>query len=137
MAVSNFNVQRITITNNLNKKIKQIKGVTMQGVLSAGLFVQRKAQRVTPREKGILHASAFTRRSRDNENTVQIGYEAAYGIFVHERVAMKLRGVPRKSGIGVYWGPDGQAKFLERTFRESASEVLAIIRKHAAQGVKK
>lgn len=30
---------------------------------------------------------------------------------------MKWRGLPRKSGLGVYWGPAGQAKFLEQPAR--------------------
>ena len=35
---------------------------------------------------------------------------------------MKWRGKPRRSGIGVYWGPNGQAKFLEQPARELSND---------------
>ncbi len=59
--------------------------------------------------------------------TVAVGYEAAYAINVHENVEMKWRGLPRKSGIGEYWGPHGQAKFLEHPARANADHYRQIV----------
>ena len=41
---------------------------------------------------------------------------------------MKLRGKPRPSGLGVFWGPRGQAKFLEQPAREMRGELARIIK---------
>lgn len=54
---------------------------------------------------------------------VVVGFRAPYAIWVHENVEMKWRGLPRKSGIGVYWGPTGQAKYLESAAREMSEEL--------------
>lgn len=66
---------------------------------------------------------------------VEVGYECAYAIHVHENVEMKWRGLPRRPPAkGVYWGPAGQAKFLEAPSRKMAREgaigriILEVIR---------
>lgn len=51
---------------------------------------------------------------RETRNTVEVGYSAPYAIIVHELVEEKLKGIPRPSGRGVYWGPHGQSKFLDK-----------------------
>jgi hypothetical protein len=43
---------------------------------------------------------------------VSAGYASPHAIHVHENREMKLKGQPRPSGIGVYWGPTGRAGFL-------------------------
>lgn len=58
---------------------------------------------------------------------VVVGYEANYAAKIHEDIEMKGRGKPRPSGIGVYWGPHGQAKFLEQPARENARDYATII----------
>lgn len=66
------------------------------------------------------------------------GYTAAYAIHVHENVEMKLKGVPRstwdKTKKGVFWGPNGQAKFLEQPARELGPELARIIRTAVKNG---
>lgn len=106
-----------------------------QGLLAAGLLVQRRAQKDTPREHGILVGSAFTRPGKDNPNVVEVGYGALYARAVHEKTAEKLRGKPRPSGLGTYWNP-GHSKFLERAYNESLKEIVSIIRKFARAGMK-
>jgi hypothetical protein len=56
---------------------------------------------------------------QSTKDRIVVGYEAYYAVYVHESVEMKLQGVPRPSGIGRYWDPQGQAeaKFLERAVR--------------------
>ncbi len=66
--------------------------------------------------------------------TVIVGYTAAYALWVHESVEMKWEGEERRSGIGEYWGPHGQAKFLEAPARYLAAELGRIARTAIAKG---
>jgi hypothetical protein len=57
--------------------------------------------------------------AQDLNAVVAVGYSTAYALYVHENIEMKWRGLPRRHPAkGVYWGPKGQAKFLEQPFRE-------------------
>lgn len=58
---------------------------------------------------------------------VVVGYSAPYAMYVHEAVGMVLQGLPRPSGIGNYWDPNGQAKFLEEPTRLYAKDMGAFI----------
>ena len=78
------------------KKFRAI--VESQSVLNN---LQRRAVKAAANDK----ASAIT------------GYNSKVAIFVHENMEMKLKGQPRRSGIGVYWGPNGRSKFLESPAR--------------------
>lgn len=80
--------------------------------------------------------------------SVLVGYTAKYALFVHENVEMKWRGFPRDRSIrkgrgddiaytgysaskrkGLFWGPHGQAKFLEAPARtlDSSGELGRIV----------
>lgn len=52
--------------------------------------------------------------------SVVVGFTAAYALAVHENLEMAGAGLPRRSGHGFYWDPQGQAgpKFLENPARE-------------------
>jgi hypothetical protein len=63
---------------------------------------------------------------------VEVGYTAEYAAYVHENLEMKLKGEPRASGRGVYWGPKGESKFLEKTVRENERAIVEIVSKRAA-----
>lgn len=56
------------------------------------------------------------------EAVMHIGYRAPYAIYVHEKVEMKWKGIPRHSGIYRYWsargGRQGTAKFLTKPTRQ-------------------
>lgn len=55
----------------------------------------------------------------DNNASVVVGFSTAYAVYVHENIEMKWRGLPRKAPAkGDYWGPHGQAKYLENPARE-------------------
>ena len=43
--------------------------------------------------------------------------------------------IPRASGLGVYWGPNGQPKFLEQPFRDNREKYAGIIREALRQGM--
>lgn len=116
----------------MNREIDEIEGATLGGLLAGGLIVQAQAQRDVPVERGNLRASAYTRPS--GKLSVDVGFEAAYALFVHENLEMKLKGQPRPSGLGVYWGPRGKAKFLEHALRDKEDEVIKAIAMRADRG---
>ena len=120
-----------TVMSNLNARVAEIGGGTMAGLMAAGLQVQGTAQKRVPVEYGNLRQSAYTRKAQANEFAVEVGFSAAYAVFVHENMDQKLKGKPRPSGLGVYWGPEGQPKFLESAVRDETSNILNIIVSYA------
>lgn len=117
---------------NINREISEIQGRAVDGLLEAGFVLQRRSQSKVPVEYGNLRASAYTRKAIDEPLAVEVGYSAAYALEVHENMEQSLRGKPRKSGLGEYWGPKGEAKFLESTVTEGASDFVEIVRRKAA-----
>lgn len=111
-----------------------LKGVH-NGLKLAGLWLQRQAQQLVPVDFGNLKASAFTRDAgSDTAPMITVGFTAAYAPFVHENVAMKLKGLKRpKPHLGVYWGPHGQAKFLEAPARAGLQQMTQIVQQAAKQ----
>lgn len=61
----------------------------------------------------------------DASQRIVVGYSAPYAMYVHEAVGMVLQGLPRASGHGHYWDPQGQAqaKFLEQPSRQYAKSI--------------
>lgn len=49
---------------------------------------------------------------KETVRRIKVGFKAKYAKAVHEKTEMKLKGLPRPSGRGVYWGPHGQAHYL-------------------------
>ena len=107
------------------------------GLQAAGLELQRASQLLVPVEFGNLKASAYTTSKGKGFGTiVEVGYTAAYALYVHEKVAMKLKGqarTPSPPHQGRYWDPQGraQAKFLEAPARTMVPQMIATIRKTA------
>ncbi len=67
--------------------------------------------------------------------SVSVGYETNYALFVHENIGMKWKGKPRRPPAkGEYWGPAGQAKYLEQPAREGAKEIAALVRRALQAG---
>ena len=63
-----------------------------------------------------------------DDTSFVVGYTAHYALYVHEKIEMKWRGLKRKGGLpGVYWGPGGEAKFLEGPFRRLANTLAQLI----------
>jgi len=102
-----------------------------RGLKKAGLRLQRESQRLVPVDYGVLKASAFTRSEGEGFGTaVTVGYTAAYAVYVHENVEMKLKGEPRNPPHkGRYWDPQGrgQSKFLEEPVRRLNTDMRADI----------
>lgn len=121
------------VLGNLNKELAGIKNRSIAGLLEGGLVVQRDAQRNVPVEYGNLRASAYTRKAQDDPQAVEVGFTAAYAVFVHEDLEQTLKGKPRPSGLGTYWNPGGP-KFLERSLRDNERAILEIVRARASVG---
>lgn len=84
---------------------------------------------------------------KDDGVVVEVGFTAQYAIWVHENVEMKWRGFPRDMSVrkdgtvaytgydskskrrGLFWGPTGQAKFLEQPARTMRTELADIVGK--------
>lgn len=115
----------------INREIGEIEDRSMAGLLAAGLLVQGRSQGYVPVEYGLLRGSAFTRRAMDGSFAAEVGFGSAYAFFVHENMEQKLRGEPRPSGLGNYWGPNGRPKFLEAALMESSREVVDLVADYA------
>lgn len=119
------------VIKSLRRKNAMMALGISRGVRKASLHLQRESQKLVPVDTGNLKASAFARVEGTGYNTVgSVGYTAAYAIYVHENVQMKLKGQPRSGSRGKYWDPQGraQAKFLEEPARRLAPELLKMIR---------
>jgi hypothetical protein len=122
--------------DSLNKKIAAAKNASLEGLLAAAFFIQGESQKIVPVEYGNLRGSAFTRKTPEakaDELSVEVGYGAAYAIYVHENMEQKLAGLPRPSGLGVYWGPAGQPKYLESPIQANHDRILRIIASYARE----
>lgn len=66
------------------------------------------------------------------EVSVIVGYTSAVALFVHENREAKWKGKPRRSGIGVYWGPSlygpgfllGPARYLSKELAKIINTAL-------------
>lgn len=116
----------IRTLERLNSVVVNTGDGAVKGLLAGGLLIQRRSQKRTPVEYGLLRASAFTRRGQTDPMTVEIGYSALYARAVHDKVDMKLRGKARPSGLGTYWNP-GEAEFLRTSYFESLAEVRQLV----------
>lgn len=120
-------VVKITGVKEVVDNLRKSKKVTAEGMeiglIRAGLFIQRKSQKVVPVDLGNLKNSAFTRHEGTGFKTaVTVGYTAAYAVFVHEILEARHR-------------PGKIAKYLENPIKWNMNNILAliqglIIRKH-------
>lgn len=119
-----------TVLANMAARKAQIAAGAEAGLKLAGLHLQRDSQSHVPVEFGPLKASAYTRAIGKGLSTVvEVGYTASYALYVHEQVAMKLKGQPRPSGRGKFWDPQGRAyaKFLEEPMHRLTPAMNRII----------
>lgn len=122
-----------TVIANMAQSQKNIGEGVSRGLRLAGLALQRESQMVVPVDFGPLKASAYTRaQGKGIDTVVTVGYTAAYALYVHEQVGMKMKGQPRTApSKGNYWDPAGrgQAKFLEEPMRRLMPRLADIIKK--------
>lgn len=119
------------VLSNIKKANDKLAQGCANGLKKAGTKLQRASMLLVPVDTGNLKASAYTRAEGSGFKTeVFVGYTANYALFVHELVAMKLKGLPRAAPHkGLYWDPQGraQAKFLEQPAKDMASELRQTI----------
>jgi hypothetical protein len=127
----NFEEGIKVIMSNLNKEIDKIEGRTRAGMLAGGLVIERESNQHVPREYGDLVNSSYVRKAMDDEDAVEIGYSASYAVYVHENLEPKHAGEPRPSGLGDYWGPHGEPRFLTNAVDRTTDEVLRVIASYA------
>ena len=101
---------------NLKKRGEHNQKMFHNGLLLAGLFLQRQSQLIVPVDTGALRASAYTKMTGKGWKTnVVVGYRQFYAIFVHEDLQARHR-------------PGKQAKYLEepaRIFKQQMLEIAA------------
>lgn len=119
------------VMRNLNEELKGIEDRTTAGLLAAGAEVQRESQEHVPVEYGNLRGSAYTRKTPEDNLAVEVGYTADYAVYVHENMEQTLKGQERPSGLGVYWGPQGEPKFLERAVERLKDKIVATVARYA------
>ena len=123
---------------NLNRRVLSIQNLSLDGLLAGGLVIQADAQRHVPVEYGVLRQSAYTRKVRGGASpVVEIGFTASYAPYVHENLEMKWKGQRRRSGKGVYWGPQGEARFLANAVTRQSDKVVEIAARRAEQGLRR
>jgi len=104
------------VLRNLNNQIKRIEGRSGSGLYAAGEAIKAIALPLTPIEFGHLRGGCYVNPPVRSAKgwVVEIGYQAAYAAYVHERVEL-------------HHDPPTQAKFLEEAMKRGASKVLKII----------
>jgi len=118
------------VLKKLNIEIAKIEGRTKGGLRSAALEVKAASLRLTPHEDGHLRGSAYTETfSTSSGPGSVIGYTAEYAPWVHEAPGV-LKGLPRPSGKGVFWGPSGEPQFLRKALMRNVRLILRRIKEH-------
>ena len=117
--------------------LRRINAATQRGTLKAALLVEASAKKRVPRHFGNLVNSGYSRKHQSIKNAAEVGFTAVYAFYVHENIEMKWRGQPRKDGIGVYWGPKGEAKFLSNALSENTSAIRKLIAAELREEMKK
>jgi len=114
--------------------LRNLESRAREGVKAAAEYVKDESISRTPKEFGDLRASAGQRITQHNlpQISATIFYTETYAPMVHESVEEKLRGLPRPSGVGTYWSPNAESKFLEKALFQNRQTVKAIIKKHMA-----
>lgn len=123
---------------NLNRLVAKTGKGAADGLRKAGAELLRQSQLLVPVEFGNLRASGYVNTNGTGFSTVvEVGYTASYALYVHEQVAMKLKGIARRPSpprIGKHWDPQGraQAKFLETPARNMHLQIIKMVRDQAA-----
>lgn len=86
----------------------------VRALKSATYIIRTESATITPIETSTLINSQFdTIEVNGTRVTGKVGYSANYALYVHN-ASGKLKGQPRPSGKGTYWGPNAEPKFLTK-----------------------
>ena len=104
--------EAIARTSQIVDEITATKVV--RALKSATYIIRTESASMTPIETSTLINSQFdTIEVNGTRVTGKVGYSANYALYVHN-ASGKLKGQPRTSGKGVYWGPSAEPKFLTK-----------------------
>ena len=127
-----------------------------RGLMRSGLLIQRESMQEVPVDMGNLKASAFTRKTKGDGFTanVQVGYTAAYAIYVHENLdavhgaafnakyAAEIaknkskRKIKRATKNRIHSRGEGQkAKFLEDPARRNTDNIVTLVKDEVRNAV--
>ena len=122
------------------EELPKVKGAIGKGIerglKKSGLLIFRESQKEVPVDTGNLKGSGFTRKLEGAgvSTLIGIGYTAAYGIYVHERLDVahgreynKKHAVEIATGILNDRGTNQKAKFLEDPARRLKGDVLHML----------
>lgn len=114
----------------LDAMLGEVQGRKVGRAIKSALFIiGADAATMTPIDTSYLVNSQYQELLVNGTRvTGRVGYYANYAVYVHE-ASGKLKGRPRANGSGNYWDPSGEPKFLEKSFKDNADKVAAIIRK--------
>lgn len=121
---------------NLNKELEKIKRGSTTGLTKAAWHVVKESVKIVPVATGYLKNSSYVRPPvvTKNRAVVELGYHAAYALYVHENPRSgKTYGYSpsgRKYPPGT-WAMVGEYKFLEKPFRKERRKIIDIIVKNA------
>lgn len=120
-----------SVLENLAKEIEGIKGRLLAGLLEAGLKVEAVSNENISVEYGDTRGSSYAQKNRDGSLGVEVGYTSDHAVYLHENLEQVLKGEPRPSGLGNYWGPNGGPLFLENAVSRNHDAIIDIIYKRA------
>lgn len=113
---------------NLRRVQSNVENSVPDALMAAGQQLLEESQKIVPVEfNDLINSGYVSFRKRGFFNEVSVGYLAYYALYVHEAVEMKLKGLPRPSGQGNYWDPNGRAKFLEEPARTKRGELFKTV----------
>lgn len=121
---------------NLNKELERIKKGTTTGLTKAAHHVMKESIKKVPVATGFLKNSSYVRSPSVSKNraVVELGYQAAYALYVHENPRSGKTMGFSPSGIRYppgKWATVGEYKFLEKPFRSERSRIIDIIVRNA------
>ena len=132
------------LEKEFNKKIKDIKTCSTNGLNEAAHHLLDLSQPLVPVDTGRLKSSGKV--IQDGNNTVYVTYEAFnpengydYAPIVHENLGFNhpIHYHGKGEGHAVVYNCGGQAKYLEEPFMKSLDELVQIIAKNTKEGVDK
>lgn len=126
----------VTFLSKLGKEAQRRSHAVEIGLKRCGMLLLRESMRIVPVDTGFLRRSGkVVTTGVGNTTVVQVGYSAAYSVFVHENLDVAHGDVFNqkyaeqiKAGLMKSRGPNQQAKFLEQPFVELRPEFLRIMK---------
>ena len=107
------------VLRNLNREVEGVKRRSLAGLLAGGLLIMGEAKKPynVPIDTANLRNSGYVRKAPGGEILVELGFAAAYAVYVHEDMEAHH--------------DNGRAKYLEIPLNEKKDEVLDRVRRAA------